>query len=130
MIQIAEAHAIDKWPIGSKVEPLIKTPKTLNDRIKIGKKLKNLLLTNNWKVEVYTDSMEDKMVTTMAAWPFRYWVIDGDKVALVSKVYNQEFFPQEISNCLHELFQSQEGEERKETNEKVKKKRGGNCVIN
>ena len=44
----------------------------------------------NFKIKSYVDNMDSELQNELAAWPFRYYIIDYD---LKSKVYKFKFIP-------------------------------------
>lgn len=73
-----EAHAADVWPIGGIINY---EHKTLEDRQSCANKfIKELNLFNLSKC-MYLDSMDNAVLHTLSAWPFRYYCIKWDDLS-------------------------------------------------
>jgi len=72
-VYILEAHAADTWPIGSDV--CYKQTKCLEDRCTVAK---NFISDNQYEFPIRIDAPPaDKFNSLFAAWPLRFYVIDG-----------------------------------------------------
>jgi len=72
-VYILEAHAADTWPIGSDV--VYNQTKNLEDRCSVAR---NFIAENKYDFPIRIDAPpEDKFNTLFAAWPLRFYVIDG-----------------------------------------------------
>lgn len=75
-----EAHAADVWPIGLSAGTINLEHKTLEERQSCANKfIKELCLTNLYN-SMYLDSMDNTVLYTLSAWPFRYYCIRWDLV--------------------------------------------------
>jgi len=100
LIYIAEAHAKDKWPIGIKTGPQVIATKTTQER---QVNAADFLHRSEWQIETYIDTMEDEMISKMAAWPLRYWIVHEGTFKLIGVPKYASFDLQEID----EFFKKQ-----------------------
>jgi hypothetical protein len=86
-IYISEAHAVDEWPIGSKVAPF-EQPKTLEERLALANRFKTDF---NFEIPTLVDSMDKSKCfeDIYGAWPEQFFAIDR-KGLLVFKGYPTE----------------------------------------
>jgi len=80
-IYITEAHAKDEWPVGSKVSHC-KQPKTLSERLAIANAF---VKQQEVKLPLAVDTMTNSFQQEYAAWPFRFYVIQDGKMALIAQ---------------------------------------------
>lgn len=74
---IAEAHAIDEWPMGEPVP--IKQAQSLSDRVAAASKFQK---ETGFTWPMLADGMDNSFHKTFGAWPTRYYVIHKGKLAL------------------------------------------------
>ncbi len=72
-----EAHAADVWPIGGIINL---EHKTLEDRQSCANKFVDQLGLTNLSKCMYLDSMDDSLLYTLSAWPFRYYCLKWDEL--------------------------------------------------
>jgi len=75
VVYIAEAHAVDEWPVGDPLK--IMQPRSNRERVAIAQKFKqdyNLLLP------MLVDTVQNTFEQTYSAWPIRFYVIQNSRV--------------------------------------------------
>jgi len=75
VIYIAEAHAVDEWPVGDPLK--VMQPKTNTERAAIAKQFKTdyqLLLP------ILADTVENHFEQTYSAWPIRFYVVQENTI--------------------------------------------------
>jgi len=77
-VYIEEAHARDEWPIGATIS-CIDQPKTLEERVSAAREFVSEF---DYRIPVLIDSMDNHFQKAFAVWPFRFYVIEGGRVAL------------------------------------------------
>ncbi len=79
-IYILEAHAKDEWPI-KELEPETPQHKSLDDRINAA-----CNFFANYSVHeafvLAADNSKNDFIDLYCSWPFRYWIMDGGRIAL------------------------------------------------
>lgn len=68
-VYIAEAHAIDEWPVGERLA--ITQHTTMDERILAAKRF---IRNSGFELEMVVDAMEDSFLCALAAWPTRFYV--------------------------------------------------------
>jgi len=63
------------WPIGLSAGVINYSHKTIADRRQC---CQNMIEQYDFTVNSYLDNMESELQTELAAWPFRYYIIDHD----------------------------------------------------
>jgi len=87
MVYIMEAHADDEWPISSSrympngEKVAVNQHKTMEERLDAAFAFRDKFDLRNSRILV--DDMLNTFNNAYAAWPFRYWVVDGKEVRLV-----------------------------------------------
>jgi len=80
-VYIAEAHALDEWPMGDGFEgsscKAIMQAKTTKDRLTAARLLVEEL---KYEVPLVLDSMDDQFEKAYAAWPLRFYIIKGGEI--------------------------------------------------
>lgn len=78
---IAEAHASDEWPVGPSVSHT-EAPQTLTQRMELARDLvvRTQRQFPRWNVPVLVDGMDDMFERSYAAWPMRFFVLQGGRV--------------------------------------------------
>jgi len=81
LVYIAEAHASDEWPVGLSISHA-RAPRTLPERMELARQLvvRTQRQCPSWNVPVLVDGMEDLFQQSFAAWPMRFFVLDGGRV--------------------------------------------------
>ena len=96
-VYIAEAHAQDEWPIGSKRYQL-NQHKSLEDRAAASRQQMDV----PWPV--FLDGMDDKFLHTYGAWPTRFYIFDDrGKMVYLARPQKCAFNPHELEEKLAEL---------------------------
>lgn len=76
-VYISEAHATDVWPIGRSAGVLNKKHHTIEDRQNCAN---NFIKEYDFvEIPTYLDNMKDELRDTLAAWPFRFYLIKYNK---------------------------------------------------
>lgn len=75
VIYIAEAHAIDEWPVGDPLK--IMQPISTIERVGIASKFKK---DYNFLLPMLVDTVQNEFEQTYSAWPIRFYVIHEDKI--------------------------------------------------
>jgi hypothetical protein len=76
-VYISEAHATDVWPIGRSAGVLNKKHHTIEDRQRCANNfIKEYEFT---EIPTYLDNMKNELRDTLAAWPFRFYLIKYNK---------------------------------------------------
>mmetsp|Transcript_56554 Transcript_56554/g.64577 ORF Transcript_56554/g.64577 Transcript_56554/m.64577 type:complete len:128 (+) Transcript_56554:586-969(+) len=96
-VYIAEAHAKDTWPLGIKTASSVTSTSSLEERRENALRLREKC---DWAIDTFVDGMEDEMITKLAAWPLRYWVLKGSCVKLVAVPQHAHFKFGEIGDYL------------------------------
>ena len=87
VVYIAEAHAYDEWPISSARDNpsgdvvSVEQPKTIEERLDAARAFAATFGLANHRV--FVDAMDDLFDAAFSAWPFRYFVLDGNEARLV-----------------------------------------------
>jgi len=76
-VYIAEAHAADEWPVGTRISCCNQT-RTVEERVQLAK---TFCTETGLAFPVLVDTMANTFMDAFAAWPFRYYVIRAGKVA-------------------------------------------------
>jgi len=77
-VYIDEAHANDKWPLGTHVD--IPSHKTFEDRVNASD---ILIKKYGLKIPVFYDTMTNEFDQQFAIWPERYYIIKDNKIDFV-----------------------------------------------
>ncbi len=72
-VYISEAHAVDVWNIGLSAGTLNYKHKTIEDRSSCADKF---IKEYDFPIDTYLDNMKDELRDELAAWPFRFFVIN------------------------------------------------------
>lgn len=72
---LAEAHAIDEWPMNPDV---IAQPKTASERAAAAT---TFVEEHEFRWPVVCDTMDDQFLTTFGAWPTRFFAVYEGKLA-------------------------------------------------
>jgi len=82
-VYIEEAHAQDEWPIGKTIS-VCKQAKTIEQRSEMAKTLERKLceIQNGGQevMEIVLDTMNNDFEKQFAAWPFRFYAIQDNRV--------------------------------------------------
>jgi len=87
IVYILEAHAQDEWPISSsRYHPngqrvLLNQHKSMDDRVAAAVAFRDTFKLQGHRILI--DDMDNTFNGAYAAWPFRYYVVDEDKVRLL-----------------------------------------------
>jgi len=74
-VYIQEAHAADEWPVGKNIS-FCDQHKTLTDRCSLAKGV------NAGEISVLVDNMNNDFQTKYSSWPFRFYILYNDRIAL------------------------------------------------
>ncbi|CAF1369777.1 unnamed protein product [Rotaria sp. Silwood1] len=102
-IYIEEAHAVDEWPIGSRI--CYVQPKTDEDRISIAY---DFIKATNYHIPLLIDpvSNNNPFSQVYSPWPIRFYIIDHMKKFSYIAQPIQGSFPLElIKNALNEAIE-------------------------
>ncbi len=88
MIYTTEAHPADVWPIGESAGAINYKHKNINDRKKYAEKFKNKF---NFTIPMYLDNMENSFETETSSWPFRYFILKGNKYHFIPEPKNSTY---------------------------------------
>ena len=77
-VYIAEAHAADEWPVGARVS-FCNQPRTLEERVALAKSFRERF---EGSFPLLADTMDNQFMDAFAAWPYRFYIVQGGKVAL------------------------------------------------
>jgi len=80
MVYIDEAHASDRWPLGSHVD--LPHHQTIEDRQK-GAQL--LMEKFNFQLPILLDTMDNQFDSKYAVWPERYYFIKEGKMEIIGE---------------------------------------------
>jgi len=88
-VYIAEAHAVDEWPVRTKPNLCIKQHQTLYERCLMAKSL-----TNEYKfvVKMYVDTMDNTFENTYSAWPLRAFIIQNNQIQFILEPKNPGYY--------------------------------------
>lgn len=111
MIYITEAHAADVWPIGRSAGTINYKHKTIQDRSMYAYKFQKEYDTH---FPIYLDNMKNQLETAYSSWPFRYHVIQKNKITMVPEPVDSEFLIEELTEHLEELELSEKEKRSKE----------------
>ena len=103
VVYIREAHASDVWqdPNNLKDQVIFAQPKSLDERIEIGKVC---VVKLGIKFPAVVDTMDNATERAYAGWPDRLYVIDREgRVAYKSAPGPFGFHPQGVAETLHKL---------------------------
>ena len=79
-VYIEEAHAVDEWPFPG-INEFLEQHRTMQDRLTAAKCLLNEFPFSE-HIHVVLDDMENSYNRVYSSWPFRYYIVDGDRVVL------------------------------------------------
>ena len=96
---IEEAHAADEWPIALPHE--IPQPQTMEQRLDA---VRAFISLSKWTLPLYVDTMNNSFSQLFAAWPTRFFLFNGTKIAYISKPDNAHFSLQPLVNALDTLL--------------------------
>ena len=91
-VYIREAHAVDHWPLGNRVQFTQHT--TQEYRIECAEKCWKEL---GWKLPSVTDSIGDAFCTEYSAWPERFFIIHNGVMKYVASPQKFEYDPMDIT---------------------------------
>jgi len=77
-VYIAEAHAADEWPVGTRISISNQT-RSVEERIQLAKTFST---DSALEFPMLVDTMANRFMDTFAAWPFRFFIVQGGKVLL------------------------------------------------
>jgi len=105
MIYIAEAHALDEWPMGdgfgvSKYKAF-NQPKSVQERINIAKVFKEEL---KCLLPILVDGPDDHFERAFASWPLRFYVIKDGKI--IYKAQPKSNYRYSVSELREFLFEN------------------------
>jgi len=99
-VYIAEAHSADEWPAGETLS-YCNQPTTLDERVTVAS---NFLKETNFQIPLLLDNMNNQFHQTLAAWPFRFYIVDNGRIALKAQPGNQDIhFCYDIMTVFHYL---------------------------
>jgi len=75
VVYIAEAHAVDEWPVGDPLK--IMQPRSTLERAAIASKFKK---DYNFLLPMLVDTVDNEFEKTYSAWPIRFYVIQDYQV--------------------------------------------------
>eukprot|EP00276_Gloeochaete_wittrockiana_P001060 CAMPEP_0184676646 /NCGR_PEP_ID=MMETSP0308-20130426/88461_1 /TAXON_ID=38269 /ORGANISM="Gloeochaete witrockiana, Strain SAG 46.84" /LENGTH=105 /DNA_ID=CAMNT_0027124491 /DNA_START=314 /DNA_END=628 /DNA_ORIENTATION=- len=78
-VYITEAHAVDEWPIGSRLK--YSQPKTTAERCTIARDFVSAL---DVRIPLLVDTDANSFETKYAAWPIRFYIILDGLMALIA----------------------------------------------
>jgi len=78
-VYIVEAHAVDEWPVGERVE--IRQPISIDERCRVAEEFRRV---QNHKAHIVVDSMDNCFHNTFSAWPVRFYIIKDGVMAFVA----------------------------------------------
>jgi len=78
-VYIVEAHAQDEWPVGDPLK--ISQPISTIERCGVGR---SFVKEYNYQLPMLIDLIDNNFSEDWAAWPIRFYVIEGKKVGLYS----------------------------------------------
>jgi len=76
-VYIAEAHAIDVWPLGNHV--VLESHKCIQDRQKAAR----MFLARGCEIPIVLDSMSDEFDKAYAVWPERFFLAKNNEMVQV-----------------------------------------------
>jgi len=79
-VYIAEAHAVDEWPVGERVE--IPQPVSLAERCRVADEFRRV---HHHMPHIVVDSMDNCFHDTFAAWPTRFYIIRDGVMAFIAQ---------------------------------------------
>jgi len=99
-IYISEAHAVDEWPIGSKVAPF-EQHRTLEERLTVANKF---VTDFDYKITTLVDNMVPELCfeRQMGAWPEQFYIIDKKGLISFIGTPNEQGFPPSVFRELKE----------------------------
>ncbi|CAF1540888.1 unnamed protein product [Rotaria magnacalcarata] len=101
-VYIEEAHAVDEWPIGSRI--CYTQPKRDNDRIRIAN---DFIKATDYRIPLLIDPVSKKnpFSQVYSPWPIRFYVIDRmKKFSYIAQPIQGSFSLQSIKNALDEAI--------------------------
>ncbi len=122
-IYIAEAHAINEWPIGdhlSNVVPPLTQHRTLQERVKVALRFQREFREYLRAEDVFVDNPETcEVENTLHPWPTAWFIINRKGELVYRTITRHAFFPP-VSEVRKALFQVLQCERKKgvETNTK------------
>jgi len=102
-IYIAEAHAVDEWPLGRHTK--IKQHKTLDDRVNAAKSLQELAQERKLNIgSIAVDDIDNKFTQLFACHPERFFVIYRGKLTFKPKPVEATYLVSDVAAHLKTLF--------------------------
>lgn len=98
VVYITEAHAADEWPVGKTVS-FTNQPKTVEERMVLAEKYTEKL---NSQIPVVVDTMENEFERRFAAWPMRWYIVQGGRLVFKPQPAQSGYNPREIEAWLEE----------------------------
>jgi len=77
-VYIAEAHAMDEWPLGTKV--CLPQHKTIEERLTVARIFRD---TYGFKIPILVDTIDNNFDSLYASWPERFYIIEDGKMELI-----------------------------------------------
>eukprot|EP01130_Rhizamoeba_saxonica_P016462 TRINITY_DN7614_c0_g1_i1.p2 TRINITY_DN7614_c0_g1~~TRINITY_DN7614_c0_g1_i1.p2 ORF type:complete len:120 (-),score=33.14 TRINITY_DN7614_c0_g1_i1:152-511(-) len=103
-VYIKEAHAQDVWPMGK--HEVIQNHKTLEDRIKAAKRLRDHYGAT---IPIFVDKMDDMFEQSYFVWPERYFIINNMEISVVGVPSSEYGFDRDqIKDYLKNLCETDE----------------------
>lgn len=100
-IYILEAHAIDEWPIAG-INEILLQHRTLQDRAKAATLFMQTYPLDS-SIELLLDNEFNDFNQTYPSWPFRYWVVQNNLIAVKAMPETDSASLKQLYNFLEKL---------------------------
>jgi len=101
VVYIAEAHAVDEWPVGDPLK--IMQPKSTMERAGIASKFKK---DYQFLLPMLVDTVDNEYEQTYSAWPIRFYIVVDNKIhfkAFPDELNTYDSIPPKLDLMLQEF---------------------------
>ncbi len=102
-VYLSEAHATDEWPISYPVRA--HAHRCIEDRTAAACAFQRRSGWEEAPIHVAADSMDNFAQVTFGAWPFRFFVLQNDKVLMRGEAEDYTFPIHQVEDCLRAALQ-------------------------
>jgi len=104
MVYIAEAHAVDEWPVAL-LDKDFEQHKSLEDRLQAAREFKaDHEIAAPLATEIYADTIGNDFNESYSSWPFRFWVIEQGAVGFKAMPQHSTYDLQTLEDWLQARF--------------------------
>jgi len=96
VVYIAEAHAINEWPLGDFC--VVNQPKTIEERITIAKQF---VQDYEFRLPLVVDTMSNEFDLSYSVWPDRFFIVKENKFSLIGKPSDRGYNRNQIEDWIN-----------------------------